>query len=463
MKAKRFLLFILASLCLFSAFGMKSSILSKIKILKDKYAGYEALFKYNLDNLCVKAEAASFLAVKVNTETGLENFEDVAMIAMDPQDKFSVSCYVYNQRDFLEVQSGILRTHPDFIIKVYRAETKKEAVLPDDLEEGHELYMRITMPAVDDDRYDLMNNTLEMLYTKARTNIENTNATEGRQAIELCAGVKEDLNIVKPEVESLYHNTIDAINNIRDGKREEIEEGHQRWLQERQAAIDAETHPGNPIYQGTFSNNTLIIKEGAKNAFYSRKFSYMDLRAVCLPFSLEAETSGGVFYAFDRYLPEENTVVLTPQTGRIEAGKGYLFLAYDDLPGMYFAVADLIDTPAAPQSDDLGLYGIFSRSTFPQGAFVLKESDDESFIFRKGKEGTSYSNYQSYLWLGNLVDPSVDEINIRFSSSETTALDPITTDTPSAAAALYDLRGHRVASPSRGEVYIRQGKKYVYY
>ncbi len=180
MKTKRFLLLILTSLCLFSAFGMKSSILSKIKILKDKYAGYEQLFKYNLDNLSVKAEAAAFLPVKVFTDTGLENFEDVAMIAMDPQDKFAVLCYVYRQSDFLEVQSGILRTHPEFKIKVYRAETKEEAVLPDDLQEGRELYMRITMPDVDDDRYDLMNNTLEMLYTKARTNVENTNATEGR-------------------------------------------------------------------------------------------------------------------------------------------------------------------------------------------------------------------------------------------------------------------------------------------
>lgn len=219
---------------------MKYKALDKLQILKSKYSGYQSLFDYNLRNLCVKAEPASFLPIKVFTDFGLENLEEVAMIALDPDDEFAVICYVKEQRNFMEVQNGILRSHPEFKQKAMRLNDNSEAKLPDDIQEGRELYLRITMPLVDDDRYDLMNKTLDMLYQKTRSNVENANATEGTQIINLCQGEVETLDIVKPEMETHYNNTIDAINKMRDNKREEIEEGHQRWLRENQDQKNAD-------------------------------------------------------------------------------------------------------------------------------------------------------------------------------------------------------------------------------
>ena len=91
---------------------MKRSTISKYDQLKERLSGYVALLNYRYMNLCVKAEEASLLPVKIDIEGESKRIEEVSNIAK--KDDFSIMVFPKYEEDLMPISYGIAKSHPEF-------------------------------------------------------------------------------------------------------------------------------------------------------------------------------------------------------------------------------------------------------------------------------------------------------------------------------------------------------------
>lgn len=218
---------------------MNRAILMEFQKMDKRMGAYVALLKLRYANLCVKADAVALLGVEVAIDGQNNNIEDVAKVKMEGD--YQMHIYPEDEELLPNIAKGILAVHPEF---------KQEILDPeeDDVDESSNPYLiqhtlMLTMPDVDDERYDLLTNGIKGLRDQCQAKLDALYPEYWNRvssAVEQEEPAKKEKSVKTFEDRRKLYN--DQVKEMYETKLKEIEEGHQRWLasqQEKEASVAA--------------------------------------------------------------------------------------------------------------------------------------------------------------------------------------------------------------------------------
>jgi hypothetical protein len=95
-------------------------------------------------------------------------------------------------------------------------------------------YILLTMPEVDDDRYDVLKDGVKVCYEECKARMEVLNRKADAKFAELTIGdTDEDVKKLKAAREKLNEQWYGHRDKLYNEKLQEIEEAHNKWLAER--------------------------------------------------------------------------------------------------------------------------------------------------------------------------------------------------------------------------------------
>lgn len=230
---------------------MRRSIIREFEELADAMSGYTTMFGYNLKNLCVKAEEVSLLPIQAMVEGELQNLEKCTTIAK--KDDYSFMIFPNFEEDMLAVAKGIISVHPEFKQeeKTMKADTLDSDGNPT---EADAPYILVTMPEVDDDRYDLLKDATNALHEACKNQMNAANSKADINLAQLTVDeTEENMNLIKAERDKLNKQWNDQRENLYNAKLQEIEEAHNKWL----AALD-EQEEKRKEYEASHSQDVVL-------------------------------------------------------------------------------------------------------------------------------------------------------------------------------------------------------------
>ena len=212
---------------------MKRAIINQFGQLSEQLKGYVAALNYRYLNLCVKAEEASLLPIQVPIEDELKNLEDVAYAGKRNGDDYSIYVIPKIQDDMRDIADAVRSYHPEFI-----QEIQKETVDPQDGSGEQEVQLlRLKMPEVNDDRYDVLKQGANTFYDMCKADMEKARMEADMQFAALGIDEKpEDMDKVKKGVDETCDRWTKKRDQLHDEKLKEIEDAHNDWLANKQAA-----------------------------------------------------------------------------------------------------------------------------------------------------------------------------------------------------------------------------------
>ena len=169
---------------------MNVFITSQIESVEKKMAGYHALLSYRYSNLCVKADPTSLLSVTLVMGSTEKDIEEVAEVAKPKDDYHLIVIPKMQQHRFL-------------------------------------LY---EMPEVDKDRRDFLNQAVDSLYDECKARIEAVTNDQKMTFAEFLSGKPEELKEANDQLNKSHDDYMAKIQSLLNLKRQEIEEGYQRYL-----------------------------------------------------------------------------------------------------------------------------------------------------------------------------------------------------------------------------------------
>lgn len=211
---------------------MKESVAKVMSKFEQELSGLFSLLNYRYCNICVEASAVSLLPVKLDVDGRECNFEEVADVAMDEENKYIMKVFPKDEMNLREVGRGIAVSHPEF-------KQDLETMKLSDTEEMH--YILLTMPEVNKDRRKVMIDETKALYDdcKARMKSCKTRSTADITK-ELIGGSAEDIDNAKKELDKVSEQYEKMRDELSRKKEEEIEKAYEDYMKRKESA-DRET------------------------------------------------------------------------------------------------------------------------------------------------------------------------------------------------------------------------------
>jgi len=207
---------------------MKRSIINQYHQLEERYTGLVNQMNYRFMNLCIKAEEASLLPVKVQVEGKTMNLEEVATLAKKNDYEFVI---VPNYTDDMDrVAKSIAMIHPEFKQSIDKL-TVESVNLKLEKVEKEVPYILLTMPEVNDDRHDFMKQTAQTMYDDCKTRMEAEKAQATANLTPLLADEPE-ADDIRQYFDKLSEDWETRRDEMHEKKLQEIEEAYQKWLGE---------------------------------------------------------------------------------------------------------------------------------------------------------------------------------------------------------------------------------------
>lgn len=210
---------------------MRRSIIKEFDQLGESLSNQSAQFAYRMKNLCVKAEEVALLPVEILIEGEFQKLESCATIGK--KDDYSFMVFPNYEEDQETMAKGIFRVHPEFKQKI-------ESMQVDSVDEAGKNksmdvhYILLTMPEVDDDRYDVLKDGVKVCYEECKARMEVLNRKADAKFAELTIGdTDEDVKKLKAAREKLNEQWYGHRDKLYNEKLQEIEEAHNKWLAER--------------------------------------------------------------------------------------------------------------------------------------------------------------------------------------------------------------------------------------
>ena len=210
---------------------MRRSIIKEFDQLGESLSNQSAQFAYRMKNLCVKAEEVALLPVEILIEGEFQKLESCATIGK--KDDYSFMVFPNYEEDQETMAKGIFRVHPEFKQKI-------ESMQVDSVDEAGKNksmdvhYILLTMPEVDDDRYDVLKDGVKVCYEDCKARMEVLNRKADAKFAELTIGdTDEDVKKLKAAREKLNEQWYGHRDKLYNEKLQEIEEAHNKWLAER--------------------------------------------------------------------------------------------------------------------------------------------------------------------------------------------------------------------------------------
>lgn len=208
---------------------MKRAIVNELTQMNDKLQGHVYMMYYGYMNLCIKAEPAALLPVKVKIDNEIRNIEDVASVAKQEGEDYQLAVIPKTEEDIIDIAKGIATSHPEF-----KQERKTLDIEMHDGTHRDVPYLLLVMPEVDNNRYDLLKNMVNMFYDDCKAKMELVFAVSGAKIANLTAGEAPDkIDEIKKAMKDQHEMWEKHRDKLHDDKLKEIEEGHERWLTEK--------------------------------------------------------------------------------------------------------------------------------------------------------------------------------------------------------------------------------------
>ena len=197
----------------------------------ESLSNQSAQFAYRMKNLCVKAEEVALLPVEILIEGEFQKLESCATIGK--KDDYSFMVFPNYEEDLETMGKGIFRVHPEFKQKIgsMQVDSVDEAGKNKSMDVH---YILLTMPEVDDDRYDVLKDGVKVCYEECKARMEVLNRKADAKFAELTIGdTDEDVKKLKAAREKLNEQWYGHRDKLYNEKLQEIEEAHNKWLAER--------------------------------------------------------------------------------------------------------------------------------------------------------------------------------------------------------------------------------------
>ena len=210
---------------------MNRAAIREFDKMSDSLSTLNAQFAYRLMNLCVKSEPVALLPILVNIEGELQKLEECAQISKD--DDYTFKVFANYSSDIPALAQGIFKTHPEFKQELFEEEVE---YIDEDGEERVDKvpYILLTMPEVDDERYDVLKDGVKAIYEDTKVKMENVIANADVKMAELMAGESEaDIEKVKKARDKQVKTWTEQRDKVYNKKLQEIEEAHSKWLLEQ--------------------------------------------------------------------------------------------------------------------------------------------------------------------------------------------------------------------------------------
>ena len=212
---------------------MKRAIINQLGQLSEQLKAYVGALNYRYLNLCVKAEEVSLLPIQVPIEDEFKNLEDVAYAGKRTGDDYSLYIVPKIQDDMRDIQQAVMKFHPEFIQEVQ----KEKVNAGEDGGEQEVQLLRLKMPEVNDDRYDLLKQGVDTFYNMCKAEMEQAKMEANIQFATLSVDESpEDIDKLKKGVDETNDMWVKKRDQLRDDKLKEIEDAHNDWLANKQAA-----------------------------------------------------------------------------------------------------------------------------------------------------------------------------------------------------------------------------------
>jgi len=209
---------------------MNRAAIREFDKMSDSLSTLNAQFAYRLMNLCVKSEPVALLPILVNIEGELQKLEECAQISKD--DDYTFKVFANYSSDIPALAQGIFKTHPEFKQEMFDEEVE---YIDEDGEERMDKvpYILLTMPDVDDERYDVLKDGVKVIYEDTKVRMENVIANADVKMAELMKDESEaEVEKLKKSRDKQVKTWTEQRDKIHAEKLQEIEEAHNKWLNE---------------------------------------------------------------------------------------------------------------------------------------------------------------------------------------------------------------------------------------
>ena len=212
---------------------MRRDIIKEFDMLGDALSTLSAQFAYRLMNLCVKAEPVSLLSIEANIEGEFQKLEDCAQIGKE--DDYSFQIVPNYDDDLPTLAQAVFREHPEFKqeFKKLQVDISEDPNNPD----VHDVYyLQVTMPEVDDERYDLLKNGVKAYYEENKAQMEAVSAKYDAKLATLLDGESdEDVKKVREARDKQTKSSYEQRDKIYNDKLQEIEDAHEKWQHQQKS------------------------------------------------------------------------------------------------------------------------------------------------------------------------------------------------------------------------------------
>lgn len=202
--------------------------------------------------------------------------------------------------------------------------------------------------------------------------------------------------------------------------------------------------------RATFERN--ILNDGGKYSFI-------------VPFDIPALQAKelGSFYVYDRAENGKLYFDDIEKTGddMVKANTAYFFQPIKDITSITVENTGIVATNAvdaiSPVED--GLYGTYRQINVPEGAYGYIENNSVS-TFVKAGVGNLINPFRAYMWLSSNQHLS-KAIAVFGDDEEVDVIDMLKNDGTMPENPAYNLRGQRVSTLQKGEIYIQNNNKII--
>ena len=150
----------------------------------------------------------------------------VAMTAKKDDYRFWIVPKYDEDKD--SICKGIAKVHPEFKQK---EDTLKIEGISEDGEAYDVHYIELTMPDVDDNRYNALKDAVDVVYQECKTLMEAAVSKAKAEIAFLSVGEpKEDIDGINKAVDNLNEKCEEQRDKLRDKKLQDIEDAYKKWL-----------------------------------------------------------------------------------------------------------------------------------------------------------------------------------------------------------------------------------------
>lgn len=200
---------------------MNNYVITEIDSAQKKMSAYVSLLSYRYMNLCVKAELGALMPVNVYLGDQVYNIEDVANVYSP--DEFQFSVYPKNENNQQDIIQGIYEAHPEFKMELKTS--------------GGGSYILYTMPEVDENRHDFLQNAIKGLHEECGARLEAIRVEFKESLLENLTKVgvsKDETDEALQALDELHERTQTMADQQLEQKQTEIDEAYQRYQEEKE-------------------------------------------------------------------------------------------------------------------------------------------------------------------------------------------------------------------------------------